>query len=163
MAGVEGELLGGRELRRVEDAVGPVLVHPAGGADAQRGHAGSLPGARGPRRAGGASASRRPGARGAAAAGGGPARASPAAGPRTPRRKAPALDWRLADLATVELGRGFDVVLAAGNVLLLLTPGTEGAVVANLARHLRPGGLLVAGFQLRMREGQIGLDGYDAL
>jgi hypothetical protein len=61
---------------------------------------------------------------------------------------APDLDWRLGDLATLELGRAVDLVLLAGNVMLFVTPGSEGQVVATLARHLRPGGLLVAGFQL---------------
>jgi hypothetical protein len=32
--------------------------------------------------------------------------------------------------------------------MIFLEPGTEPAVVANLARHLVPGGALVAGFQL---------------
>jgi SAM-dependent methyltransferase len=64
------------------------------------------------------------------------------------RAVAPALDWRLADLATLKLGRTVDLVLLAGNVMLFVTPGTEGQVVATLAGHLRPGGLLVAGFQL---------------
>jgi SAM-dependent methyltransferase len=79
----------------------------------------------------------------------------------TARRKAPELDWRLGDLAVVDLGRTFDLVLLAGNVMLFVTPCTEGAVLANLARCLRPGGLLVAGFQLR--EGQLDLERYDAL
>lgn len=65
----------------------------------------------------------------------------------TARRKAPHLDWRLGDLTTVDLGRRFDVVLMAGNVMIFLTPGTEGAVLTNLVRHLRPGGALIAGFQ----------------
>ena len=43
---------------------------------------------------------------------------------------------------------GFDVVVMAGNVMVFVAPGTEAAVVANMARHLRPGGRLVAGFQL---------------
>lgn len=64
------------------------------------------------------------------------------------RRKAPELPWVEGDLAAVDLGRQFDVVVAAGNVLIFLTPGTEGAVVANLARHLTATGRLVAGFQL---------------
>lgn len=69
------------------------------------------------------------------------------------RAKAPELPWVLGDLATVEVGpagarRRFDVVVMAGNVMIFLTPGTEAAVVANLARHLVPGGALVAGFQL---------------
>ena len=66
----------------------------------------------------------------------------------TARRKDPDLPWHCADLVAVELRRKFGVVLAAGNVMILLTPGTESAVVANLVRHLEPGGLLIAGFQL---------------
>lgn len=65
------------------------------------------------------------------------------------RRKAPAAEWIEGDLATVELGQRFDVVVAAGNVLIFVAPGAEGAVVANLARHLDPAGFLVCGFQLR--------------
>jgi SAM-dependent methyltransferase len=79
---------------------------------------------------------------------------------RTARRIAPELDWRLGDLATAELGRTFEAALMAGNVMLFLAPGSEGAVVANVARHLVPGGLLVAGFQLGHR---LGLDAYDTL
>jgi hypothetical protein len=40
-------------------------------------------------------------------------------------------------------------VVAAGNVMILLAPGTEDAVLTNIARHLRPGGLLIAGAQVR--------------
>ena len=64
------------------------------------------------------------------------------------RGKAPALEWHEADLATVVLGRTFDLVLLAGNVMIFLAPGTEGAVLANLTAHLVPGGRLIAGFQL---------------
>ncbi|MDQ6725405.1 MAG: class I SAM-dependent methyltransferase [Actinomycetota bacterium] len=62
------------------------------------------------------------------------------------RAKAPDLTWILGDLATVDVGRTFDLVVLAGNVMIFLAPGTEAAVVANLARHLAPGGALVAGF-----------------
>jgi hypothetical protein len=48
----------------------------------------------------------------------------------------------------------------AGNVMIFLDPGTEAAVLANLARHLAPGGLLIAGFQLQ--PGRIDLPRYDA-
>src|SRR6478672_5819503 len=49
----------------------------------------------------------------------------------------------------LRLPRRFDVVLLAGNVLIFLAaPGSEAAVVQNMARHLAPGGALVAGFQL---------------
>jgi len=47
------------------------------------------------------------------------------------------------------LGRRFDTVLLAGNVLIFVAPGTEGAVIANLAGLLVPGGRLVAGYSLR--------------
>lgn len=67
----------------------------------------------------------------------------------TARRKAPEIPWHSADLETVDLGRGFEAVLMAGNVMIFLTPGSEGAVLANMARHLDAGGLLVAGFQLQ--------------
>lgn len=65
------------------------------------------------------------------------------------RRAAPQLCWVHADLATLDLPERFDLVIAAGNVLPLLTPGTEPAVLRRLAAHLRPGGLLVAGFALQ--------------
>ena len=76
-------------------------------------------------------------------------------------RKAPELDWRVGDLETVQLGRTFDVVLTAGNVMIFLTPGTEGAVLKNVAAHLAPGGRFIAGFQLQ--PGKLSLDRYDAL
>jgi SAM-dependent methyltransferase len=76
------------------------------------------------------------------------------------RAKAPDLPWVLADLATLDLGRTFDVVVMAGNVMIFLAPGTEAAVVAAAARHLEPGGALVAGFSLE--PGRLDLDTYDA-
>jgi SAM-dependent methyltransferase len=79
----------------------------------------------------------------------------------TARRKAPALEWHHADLATVDLGRVFDVVLLAGNVMIFLTPGSESAVLLNLTRHLAPGGAVVAGFSLR--PGQLDVQEYDRL
>lgn len=69
------------------------------------------------------------------------------------RAEAPHLPFLRADLAEFDpdalgIAADFDVVVAAGNVLPLLTPGTEATVVARLAAALRPGGLLVAGFGL---------------
>jgi SAM-dependent methyltransferase len=77
----------------------------------------------------------------------------------TAKRKAPSVDWRLADLATVDLGRKFDAIVMAGNVMIFLTPGTEGDVVANMARHLAPSGMLIAGFQLQ--PGRLTVERYD--
>ena len=65
------------------------------------------------------------------------------------RAKAPDLTWVTGDLLDVDLGRTFDVVVMPGNVMIFLAPGTETAVVANMARHVSPGGRLIAGFQLR--------------
>ena len=64
------------------------------------------------------------------------------------RDKAPDLEWVEADLVDVDLRRTFDVVAAPGNVMIFVAPGTEAEVVANLARHVAPRGVLVAGFQL---------------
>src|SRR5438132_9860542 len=69
----------------------------------------------------------------------------------TARKKAPDVDWRVADLATIDLRRMFDAAVLAGNVMIFLAPGTEAAVVANIARHLHPDGVLIAGFQLMPR------------
>ncbi|MEX2658749.1 MAG: class I SAM-dependent methyltransferase [Acidimicrobiales bacterium] len=66
----------------------------------------------------------------------------------TARRRAPGIEWVHADLAVLDLGRRFDVVVMAGNVVLFTDPGTEGAVVGSCARHLAPGATLLAGFQL---------------
>ena len=79
----------------------------------------------------------------------------------TARRKAPSLAWHCADLASIDLGRTFDVILLAGNVMIFLTPGTEAAVVVNLVRHLAPGGRLVAGFSLR--PGQLTVEEYERI
>lgn len=79
----------------------------------------------------------------------------------TARRKAPDLDWRLADLATLSLGSHFDRILLAGNVLIFLAPNTEGSVLERIAAHLASGGRIIAGFQLL--PGGLSLDGYDRL
>ena len=71
-------------------------------------------------------------------------------------RKAPYLLWYQGDLATIEVtvpGPSatrclFDAIVMAGNVMIFLAPGTEAAVVANMARHLAHNGALAAGFQL---------------
>lgn len=88
------------------------------------------------------------------------------------RRAAPELPWLRADLAELDLPAqgvpgGFDLIVAAGNVIPLLAPGTEPAAVGRLAAHLRDGGLLVAGFgldpaHLPLACAPIDLAGYDA-
>lgn len=76
------------------------------------------------------------------------------------QRKAPSLRWVCSDLATVDLGMRFDVVVMAGNVLLFARPQDRPAIVANLARHVAAHGVLVAGFSLE--QGGYGLAEYDA-
>lgn len=75
------------------------------------------------------------------------------------RREAPEVGWRLADLASLEIADRFDLAVLAGNVMVFLVPGSEGAVVRQVAGHLLPGGFLVAGFQLNT--GLLDLGTYD--
>jgi len=77
------------------------------------------------------------------------------------RAKAPGIEWIEGDLASVTLHACFDAVVMAGNVMVFVTPGTEGTVLATAARHLVPGGLLVAGFTLG--PGRLDLATYDRL
>lgn len=63
------------------------------------------------------------------------------------RAEAPELRWLADDLASLDLGERFDIVLFAGNVLVFLAPGTEAEVVRRAAAHLRPDGLLVCGWR----------------
>jgi SAM-dependent methyltransferase len=74
------------------------------------------------------------------------------------RAKAPDLTWVEADLATVDVGRRFDVVVMAGNVMIFVAPQTEATVVANMAHHVAPGGHLIAGFQLGRAFGTVAYD-----
>lgn len=76
----------------------------------------------------------------------------------TARRRAPELEWLESDVATLDLGRVFDVVVMAGNVPLFTPRGTEAPLVEGCARHVMPGGALVAGFAL---DREYGLADYD--
>lgn len=79
------------------------------------------------------------------------------------RSKAPEINWIEADLADMpaETGDSYDLAVLAGNVMIFVSPGTEGAVVGQVAGRLAPGGLLVAGFGVRA--GRLALDNYDEL
>lgn len=75
-------------------------------------------------------------------------------------RAHPELTVHLADLAELDLpGEVFDAVVAAGNVMIFVEPGTERAVLGRLAAHLAPGGVLVVGFAAGYR---YTVDDYDA-
>jgi 2-polyprenyl-3-methyl-5-hydroxy-6-metoxy-1,4-benzoquinol methylase len=67
---------------------------------------------------------------------------------------APNPTWVMGDVSAFDLGAQFDVVVAPGNVMIFVEPGTEARAVASLAAHVTPGGHLLSGFQLRP-------DGYD--
>ncbi|MEV4545487.1 class I SAM-dependent methyltransferase [Micromonospora echinaurantiaca] len=59
--------------------------------------------------------------------------------------------WLVADLAELDLAAAgepepFDAAVVAGNVMAFVAPGTEPAVLARIAAHLRPDGAVVVGF-----------------
>lgn len=64
-------------------------------------------------------------------------------------RRAPEIRWVEANLARLDhLGRTFDLVVMAGNVLPFADPADRPTAVAACAAHLRPGGRLVVGSTL---------------
>ena len=65
------------------------------------------------------------------------------------RKKAPSIAWHHANLANLDLGRTFDVVVLAGNVIPYVEPDDRAAAVAGAARHVAAAGHLIAGFSLR--------------
>lgn len=79
------------------------------------------------------------------------------------RRAEPSIHWVLADLATMRLGRLFDVVAMPGNVMVFCRPTDRARIIQNAADHLEPDGLLVAGFQLEGGRDALRLDRYDEL
>lgn len=61
--------------------------------------------------------------------------------------------WVNADLATLDLAahgeaEPFDGAVLAGNVMVFVAPETETAVLARVAAHVRPDGVVVTGFAL---------------
>lgn len=84
------------------------------------------------------------------------------------RNKAPQIDWFEADLTHFTVPSPddpaqpdlFEGIVMAGNVMIFVDSGTEEAVLANMTRHLTPGGMLVSGFQLQAD--RLSLHDYDA-
>jgi SAM-dependent methyltransferase len=64
------------------------------------------------------------------------------------RRRAPELDWTLADLASLALGQQFAVVVLAGNVPLFCPAPNRRALVGSCAAHVERGGRMISGFEL---------------
>ncbi|SCG74570.1 class I SAM-dependent methyltransferase [Micromonospora inositola] len=59
--------------------------------------------------------------------------------------------WLVGDLAALDLAaqdeaEPFDAAVIAGNVMAFVAPGTERAVLARVAAHVRPDGVVVVGF-----------------
>jgi SAM-dependent methyltransferase len=65
------------------------------------------------------------------------------------RAKAPHLVWHEANLAGLDLGQRFDVVVLAGNVIPYVAVTDRAAAVAGAARQAATDGILIAGFSLQ--------------
>lgn len=75
------------------------------------------------------------------------------------RRRGPALEWVHSDLAGLDLGRRFDVVVMAGNVPIFCPATDRPALVRSCAGHLTHRGRLISGFQT---DRGYSLDQYDS-
>lgn len=80
------------------------------------------------------------------------------------REDYPGPTWLTADLSTLELpGQApFDAVVAAGNVLPFVAPGTEPRVLARIAAQVRADGVVVIGFGLDRGYSLADFDGHCA-
>lgn len=77
------------------------------------------------------------------------------------RADAPHLSWHHADLTDMRLDHRFALVAMPGNVMIFCRTGHRALIVATLAAHLEPGGLLVAGFSLERGPDAFTLPEYD--
>ncbi|MEA2644692.1 MAG: hypothetical protein QOG08_1718 [Chloroflexota bacterium] len=68
---------------------------------------------------------------------------------QTARARCPTVEWLEGDISSIQLGRKFDVVLMAGNVINFVSPDLRRQAIGNLVHHLRPGGLLINGHSVR--------------
>ena len=61
----------------------------------------------------------------------------------------PGPTWVVADLAELDLdAEPFDAAVIAGNVMVFVAPDSEGDVLARVAAHVKPDGVVVVGFRL---------------
>lgn len=79
------------------------------------------------------------------------------------RRSQPSMQWVHADLATMSLGRRFDLVAMPGNVMVFCRPQDRPAIIDNAVAHLEDEGWLVAGFELQVGPGAVSLSQYDEM
>lgn len=66
----------------------------------------------------------------------------------TARARCPSVSWIEGDISVIQLGRTFDVVLMAGNVINFVIPASRRRALENLAGHLRPTGHLITGYSV---------------
>jgi SAM-dependent methyltransferase len=66
----------------------------------------------------------------------------------TARARCPSVSWIEGDISIIQLGRTFDIVLMAGNVINFVKPESRRAALENLAGHLRPMGHLITGYSV---------------
>ena len=76
--------------------------------------------------------------------------------------KAPHIGWRVADLASFELGESFDLAIMAGNIPLFCAPGSQPRIIAAVAAHLNEGGLLVCGWSQEDGDGAYRAENFEA-
>jgi 2-polyprenyl-3-methyl-5-hydroxy-6-metoxy-1,4-benzoquinol methylase len=67
----------------------------------------------------------------------------------TARARCPSVDWIEGDISAISLGRTFDIVLMAGNVINFVTPERRRQALENLVQHARPAGLVINGHSIR--------------
>lgn len=79
------------------------------------------------------------------------------------RRSEPSLEWVHDDLSSMHLGRRFELIVMAGNVMVFCRPSDRSAIIRNLAAHVEPEGRLVAGFDLEHGQEALSLVDYDAM
>jgi SAM-dependent methyltransferase len=68
----------------------------------------------------------------------------------TARARCPSASWIEGDISAIQIGRTFDVVLMAGNVINFVTQESRHQALENLVHHVRPGGLLINGHSIRL-------------
>ncbi|CAB4627255.1 unannotated protein [freshwater metagenome] len=64
------------------------------------------------------------------------------------QQNAPTLVWHVGDLSDFDLGRTFDVVVAAGNVIGFVDEANRSKAVWRCAAHVAPGGRLITGYSI---------------
>jgi SAM-dependent methyltransferase len=67
----------------------------------------------------------------------------------TARVRCPTARWIEGDISSIHVGRTFDIVLMAGNVINFVIPELRQQALENLVHHLQPAGLVINGHSIR--------------